>query len=108
MKKGWEMKWIFAGLFCAFFAVPAQASPCTAHNGLVIANSLVRDAQDIRAGEALTLGGRPFGDLPAFCRVTATAGLDRHSNILVELWLPDLAVWNRKLLGTGNRGFAGS
>lgn len=107
-KKGWAMKWIFAGLLCALFAIPAQASPCTALNGLVIANSLVRDAQDIRAGDALALGGRAFADLPAFCRITATAGLDRHSNILVELWLPDPALWNRKLLGTGNGGFAGA
>jgi feruloyl esterase len=89
-------------------ASQAEASPCTALNGLKLENSLVRSAEDVRAGEALTLAGRSFNDLPAFCRVTATTGVDRHSNILVELWLPQAASWNNKLLGTGNGGFAGT
>jgi len=102
------MKWIIAVALFAFLAGPAAANPCIALNGLAIANSQVRDAHDVRAGEALNLGGHSYGDLPAFCRVTATAGADRHSNVLVELWLPESALWNHKLLGTGNGGFAGS
>jgi feruloyl esterase len=86
----------------------AKASPCTALNGLQTHNSLVRAAEDVRANEALTLAGRPFNDLPAFCRITASTGLDRHSNIVVELWLPRPDAWNNKLLGTGNGGFAGT
>jgi feruloyl esterase len=86
----------------------AKASPCTTLNGLRIENGLVRAAEDVHTGEALTLGGRSFGDLPAFCRLTASTGLDRHSNIAVEIWLPSPDIWNQKMLGTGNGGFAGS
>jgi len=98
-----------AVLLAALVLVPgAKASPCTELNGTRLANGLVRAAEDVRANEALTLNGRPVGDLPAFCRITASAGLDRHSNIAVELWLPRADAWNQKLLGTGNGGFAGS
>jgi feruloyl esterase len=31
-----------------------------------------------------------------------------ESDIMVEIWLPDAAVWNGKFLGTGNGGFAGT
>jgi feruloyl esterase len=89
-------------------ATGAEASPCTALNGTHVANSLVRAAEDERSGQSLTLGGRTFSDLPAFCRLTVSTGVDRHSNIAVELWLPAAANWNGKFLGTGNGGFAGS
>ncbi|MFO1247265.1 MAG: tannase/feruloyl esterase family alpha/beta hydrolase [Alphaproteobacteria bacterium] len=89
-------------------ASQAGASPCTALNGLKIENSLVRSAEDVPAREKLTLAGRSYDDLPAFCRISATTGTDRRSNILVELWLPEASGWNSKLLGTGNGGFAGT
>ena len=95
-------------LAALFLAPAAKASPCTELNGMRVAGGLVRAAEDVRAGEALTLNGRPFNDLPAFCRITASTGLERHSNIAVELWLPRPDAWNQKLLGTGNGGFAGS
>jgi feruloyl esterase len=96
-------------LLVALLLTPAaKASPCTELNGARLANSLVRNAEDVGANEAQTLGGRPFTDLPGFCRITASAGQDRHSNITVELWLPRAEAWNQKLLGTGNGGFAGS
>lgn len=85
-----------------------MASPCTDLNGRNFENSVVRSAELVRAGETLILNGEKVSDLPSFCRLTATTGLNRNSNILVELWLPDLTVWNRKLLGTGNGGFAGT
>jgi feruloyl esterase len=86
----------------------AAASPCTDLNGTHIRNGLVRQAEDIRAGDMLTLNGAPVSDLPAFCRIAASAGVDRKSNILLELWLPRPEAWNGKFLGTGNGGFAGS
>jgi feruloyl esterase len=96
-------------LLVIFVLAPsAKASPCTDLNGTRVAGGLVRAAEDVRAGEALTLNGRSFNDLPAFCRITASTGLERHSNIAVELWLPRADGWNQKLLGTGNGGFAGS
>jgi feruloyl esterase len=102
-------QWIGAILFAGavLCTAPAAASPCTALNGTALENGIVRQAEDVRAGEALTLGGRAISDLPAFCRITASAGVDRRSNITLELWLPRLETWNRKMLGTGNGGFAG-
>ncbi len=86
----------------------AAASPCTDLNGAKVAGGLVRQAVDVAAGEALTFNGVAVSDLPAFCRVSVSAGIERKSNILVELWLPRADAWNSKLLGTGNGGFAGS
>ena len=40
--------------------------------------------------------------VPAFCRVAATVGAE----VNFELWMP--AQWNRKLLGVGNGGLAGT
>ena len=40
-----------------------------------------------------------------FCRVTAIASAGQDSEIHMEFWLPPLAVWNGKLVGTGNGGF---
>jgi feruloyl esterase len=102
-------KVLVGGLLAVFLSVgTAAASPCTDLNGVALENSVVRAVDDVRADEPLTLGGAKVSDLPAFCRITATTGTDRHSNILVELWLPEQRVWNRKLLGTGNGGFAGT
>jgi len=51
-------------------------------------------------------GARPrFDDLPAFCRVTATAKPTSGSEIKIEVWLP--TEWNGKLRGTGNGGLGG-
>jgi feruloyl esterase len=101
---------ILAGMAVALMLAcgAAKASPCTDLNGRVLENGLVRAAIDVRAGDTLRLAGVNVSDLPAFCRLVASAGVDRHSNILVELWLPEAAAWNRKLLGTGNGGMAGS
>jgi feruloyl esterase len=91
-----------------FSASIAAASPCTDLNGAALENSVVRSADDVRAGEPLTLNGVKVNDLPSFCRLAISTGVARHSNILVELWLPHRPQWNHKLLGTGNGGFAGS
>ncbi len=47
--------------------------------------------------------GVPLGNLPEFCRVTATT----KPAIRFEVWLP-LRVWNGKFQGVGNGGTAGS
>lgn len=86
----------------------ARASSCTDLNGRALENGLVRAAVDVRAGDSLRLAGVSVSDLPAFCRIVASAGVDRHSNILVELWLPEPSAWNHMLLGTGNGGMAGA
>lgn len=48
----------------------------------------------------------PMQDLPAMCRVAGVLRPSQDSHIQFELWLPE-SVWNGRLLGTGNGGFAG-
>jgi feruloyl esterase len=50
---------------------------------------------------------RTYGDLPPFCRVTATLRPTNDSNITVEVWLP-LSGWNGKYQAVGNGAFQGS
>jgi feruloyl esterase len=49
--------------------------------------------------------------LPAFCRVVVEATPSADSSIKIEVWMPENgqngAVWNGKLQGQGNGGFAG-
>src|ERR1700739_2027097 len=44
--------------------------------------------------------------LPAFCRIVVQAKPSADSNIGIEVWMP-VDVWNGKLEGIGNGGFAG-
>lgn len=49
-----------------------------------------------------------YAALPAFCRVTGAIHPTPDSDIRFEVWLPDGAGWNGKLVGTGNGVWAGS
>src|SRR5262245_46238964 len=49
----------------------------------------------------------PFKNLPAFCRVVATAHPTAKSDIKIEVWLPSAQQWNGKFHGVGNGGLAG-
>jgi hypothetical protein len=51
---------------------------------------------------------RGFSGMPAFCRVSGVIAPTSDSDIKFEAWLPLQANWNRKFLGIGNGGFAGS
>jgi feruloyl esterase len=46
--------------------------------------------------------------LPAFCRVAATLTPTNDSEIKIEVWLPDSAIWNGKFEAVGNGGLAGT
>jgi len=101
---------VTATLGCALIAVstPASASSCTDLMGAKLAGSLVRNVEEIEAGSTRHMGNRDLKDLPAFCRIVASTGLERQSNITIELWLPSPETWNQKFLGTGNGAFAGA
>lgn len=67
----------------------------------------------IESAEAVAAGA-PVGTEPgqaaipaaaAFCRVKAVLTPNADSSIRVEVWLPERASWNGKLLGAGNGGF---
>ena len=60
-----------------------------------------------QAGRAGAGRGANFSDLPAFCRVQASAKPTSDSDIRIEVWLPVASSWNGKLRGTGNGGLGG-
>jgi hypothetical protein len=83
-------------------SIPASDS-CDQLTTMTLPNATVTAARSYPAGE-FTSGGT--FQVPAFCRVMATATPTPDSNIKVEVWLPDS--WNGKLFGAGNGGFSGA
>jgi hypothetical protein len=85
-------------------AAPASMSDsCAQLTATTLLKATVTTARSYPAGE-FTSG--PTFQVPAFCRVLATATPTPDSDIKVEVWLPD--VWNGKLLGVDNGGFSGA
>lgn len=93
---------------------PTQISPpgpvvanCVALTGRALANGRIEAATPLTIGGTVDTGpGMP--GLPAaaaFCRVQAVMTPVPGSSIKVEVWLPERAAWNGKLMGAGNGGF---
>lgn len=84
-----------------------EVGNCAALAGLALANGRVDAAVPVAKGTPVaTDASSPV--LPAaaaFCRVKATLTPVAGSSIKVEIWLPERAAWNGKLLGAGNGGF---
>ncbi|GAA0515918.1 hypothetical protein GCM10009097_36710 [Pigmentiphaga daeguensis] len=47
-----------------------------------------------------------LNDVPAFCRIDAVATPTASSRINFQLWVPEGASWNGKLVATGNGGYS--
>lgn len=80
---------------------------CAALMGLVLPNGRIDAATPLAKGASVSTDAARPG-LPAsgaFCRVQATLTPVPGSSIKVEVWLPERATWNGKLLGAGNGGF---
>lgn len=113
-------------------ASAAAATACEDLARLALPNAKIDSAQMVAAGAFVQPGGRggaargaggaagaadgrgargpaanPFGNLPAFCRVTATLTPTSDSDIKTEIWLP-ASGWNGKFLAVGNGGWAGT
>lgn len=89
---------------------------CSAMASASLPNTRIDVAERVGAGEFLMPGGigappgvatTTFGNLPAFCRVSATLMPSPDSDIKIEVWLP-LDNWNGKLAAVGNGVWAGS
>jgi len=87
---------VFLSLVCA---LPAAAATCEGLAGLALPHTSITMAQAVAAESSK--------DLPAFCRVAATARPTADSEIKFEVWLP-LAGWNGKFEANGNGGWSGS
>lgn len=102
------------GMIGTEIAAPAQTgfktADCAALAGMPIANGRIESAAMVTKGApVVTEAGKP--GLPAqasFCRVQAVLTPVARSNIRVEVWLPEAASWNGKMVGAGNGGFGGS
>jgi feruloyl esterase len=99
------------GLFAsvAISCTPAMATPCTNLQSLQLEHTTINSATDNTSGSFVVPNTNPpqiIGNLPAFCRVTATLTPAADSSIKVEIWLPE-TTWNGRFLGTGGGGFQG-
>ena len=104
---------ILAAGLCVFSARPVAAQSCEALASLKLPDATITLAQSVAAGAFAPPvrggrgGGPQFGDLPAFCRVTATLKPSSDSDINIEVWLP-ASGWNGKFQATGNGGWNGN
>jgi hypothetical protein len=85
-----------------------KTKTCADLAALAIPQVEVTSAREVPAGPFTPPGETRPLTVSAFCRVEATAHPTSDSSIAIEVWIPPAGVWNGKLLGTGNGGFAGS
>ena len=98
-------------------AQAAQAAACDRLMAVSLPNTTITGAEAVAAGGFTPPGGggrppsaaqmRTYGELPAFCRVSATLTPSADSDIKVEVWLPSEG-WNGKYQAVGNGAFTGS
>lgn len=103
-------KTALSALVCLGFVLPVlgENSCESLGRGTVIGDTDVQFSRKVAAGSFTAPDGKKFEGLPPFCRVVARSTPSVASNIVIEIWLPEAAEWNGKLLGTGNGGFAGT
>src|SRR4051812_27681765 len=92
----------------AFVPVVSRAGSCESLAKQGAAGFEIVSATAVKAGafaEPESLQSHP--DLPAFCRVVATAKPTSDSAIGIEVWLP-AASWNGKFLALGSGGWGGA
>lgn len=99
-----------AGICCGFLAgvAVAKGTPCAALVDLRLPGVQIESATVVPQDGLVLPGSWKPEPSPTFCRVTATATPTPDSNIRIEIWIPPLDRWNRKLLGVGNGGFSGA
>ncbi len=83
-----------------------RAASCESLTSLTIPNGQITAAAAVGAGPLAV--GRGGMTVPAMCRVQAIATPSPDSRIAIEVWMPQAAAWNGKLLGTDNGGFSGA
>ena len=94
---------------CALVIVSsARAADCESLADRRAASGIAVKAQHLAAGEKIAAGRLSWAAPRAFCRVQARLTPAAGSTIRVEVWLPDTAAWNGKLLGAGSGGYGGT
>ena len=95
------MRLALALLLLSLGTLRAQQS-CESLTSLTLPGVTISSATSVAAGPFTLPGSTRTIPAPAFCRVVAVGWPEIH----FELWLP--ATWNRKFLGVGNGGLAGT
>ena len=106
---------ILAGLAPSGDLVKAAPGSCAALSSAALGSAKVTSAAEIAAGaftpptagNIAATAARAYAAAPAFCRVTATLTPTPHSDIKIEVWLPQSG-WNGKFQAVGNGGWAGT
>lgn len=81
-----------------------QARACTPE---ALSDVVLQDAK-ITGAEVIAAGATRPNDLPAFCRITGQSTPSTSSLINFEVWIPEGAAWNGKMVVTGNGGYSPS
>jgi hypothetical protein len=89
-------------------ASSAYAANCDAIQDLKLPDTTITLAERVSSGNLEAPGlATPLHELPVFCRVEGILQPTTDSEIHFEVWMPEKD-WNRRILGVGNGGFAGS
>jgi len=83
-----------------------KACDAAALASVALADAALGAASAVPAGTYAPAGSSPLANLPAFCRITATATPTSSSLINFEVWVPEGTAWNGKLVVTGNGGYS--
>ena len=103
---------IVAAITALSASVQAQTgqAACERLRSLHSGSSRILSAEYCAAGEfrapAMGSFNPPPIMLPARCSVRVFTPTSSDSGVISEIWLPDAAGWNGKLLGTGNGGYS--
>jgi len=93
-------------------SAPAQTgqAACERLRSLRIGSSRILNAEYSSAGDfqapAVGAFNPPPIMLPAHCSLRVLTSTSSDSGVTSEIWLPDTAAWNSKLLATGNGGYS--
>jgi feruloyl esterase len=125
---------MIASIAFAVLGAAAAATPCESLASLKLDKATITSARMVPEGPAPTRGGgrgaaaaqppagarggnapaapatppAPRAMIPAHCQLQLVLKPTSDSLINMEMWLPPVEQWNRKFMGVGNGGFAGS
>ncbi len=86
----------------------AAGTLCANLAALTLPDVTVNGSTMVAAGAFTPPGSTLAINVPAFCRVEATARPTSDSEIKIEVWIPPVDAWNGKFQGVGNGGYQGS
>ena len=101
---------LVVALILAWTAQPVtvQGTACADLAALSIPDVTINAASAVAEGAFTPPAAKTPLNLPAFCRVEATARPTSDSEIKFEVWIPQADAWNGKFQGVGNGGYMGS